>query len=115
MAKTKKSNFLQKHPWDETLVIAVMIAAFICLLILLADYLNASGKATAILPSINKEKVVNTLNAATVVSGSGKMRCNIACFRDGEKTCILARTEDKIAKCNDIIEGNYYCLCASTK
>ncbi|MBU0469919.1 MAG: hypothetical protein KKA62_05020 [Nanoarchaeota archaeon] len=101
------------HTWDETLVIAVMILAALGILILIANYATTTGQAYAsVVPS--EGGLVKLLNSAEVLQGSGKMKCSssLGCGKLG-KTCILAKLNGQIRNCEEKIEGNYYCVCAS--
>ncbi len=51
---------IKKHPWDETMVIIVMVGAALSILILLAGYMKVVGEAYAGLPT--EEGVLEKLN-----------------------------------------------------
>jgi len=106
--KSKK----HKIPWDETLVIAVMIASALGILIILASYISATGNAAfSVIPS--KDSVVGMLNSAVVAEGNIRLtKCEVECARLG-KICLLARAGDNLVTCNDKIRGAYNCLCGS--
>ncbi len=113
MAKKKTNKFhsrLKKHPWDETMVIAVMITAVLCILILLASHMNVLGMAYSSLP--REQGVLNMLSNGEMISGEGKTKCNINCGKIGE-TCVLAWEGEELKSCSDKIEGEYSCLCGS--
>ncbi len=101
-----------KHPWDETMVITVLVVAAISILIILASYITVTGAAYSTIPS--KEGSFEMLQKSIVVEGSGKVKCSIVC-KDVGKVCILAHSGDNIVKCEDKINGNYNCLCTNTE
>ena len=103
----KKVN--EKHPWDETLVIAVLIASALSVLLLLASYISVTGQAYSSIPT--REGALNILSGAVVVEGSGKAKCTIRC-KDVGQICILAHQNDNIVDCNTKIVGSYNCLCS---
>ena len=108
--KSKKTN--GKHPWDETLVIAVLVASALSILLLLASYISVTGQAYSSIPS--REGVLNGLSGAVVVEGSGKAKCTVQCKNVGQ-ICILAHQNDAIVECNTKIVGSYNCLCSGTE
>lgn len=101
------------HTWDETLVIAVMITAALCVLILLANHISVTGQAFASTVPSN-EGLITMLSQGEVLEGNGKMKCEsgVGCGKIG-KTCVLAKVDNKLASCDKIISGDYYCVCAS--
>ena len=101
-----------KHPWDETMVIAVLIVAALAILILLASYITVTGAAYSTIPS--REGSLNQLQKSVVVEGNGKAKCSIMC-KDIGRVCILAHANNNLAKCEDKISGDYHCLCTSTE
>ena len=106
--RSKEAN--EKHPWDETLVIAVLVASALSVLLLLASYISVTGEAYSSIPT--REGVLNVLNGATVVEGSGKAKCTVQCKSVGQ-ICILAHQNEVIVDCNAKIVGSYNCLCSS--
>ena len=107
---TKKTH---KHPWDETLVIVVMVVSALCVLILLASYINASGQATKWLSQqANSESVLSMINSATVGESNGKTTCNVVCTKTME-VCVVAHQEQTLVDCGSRLVGNYSCLCAN--
>ena len=105
--KSRKTN--DKHPWDETLVIAVLVASALSILLLLASYISVTGQAYSSIPS--REGVLNVLGGAVVVEGSGKAKCTVQCKNVGQ-ICILAHQNDLIVDCDTKIVGSYNCLCS---
>ena len=101
-----------KHPWDETMVIAVLVAAAVAILIILASYITVTGAAYSTIPSL--EGSLNQLQKSVVVEGNGKAKCSIKCMEIG-RVCILAHANNDIAKCDDKITGDYQCLCTNTE
>jgi hypothetical protein len=99
----------KKHPWDETMVIAVMIVSTLCILLLLANYVGVVGKA---FQAPSQDKSLGLLTSAIIVEGNNeKTRCNIAC---GELTCVLAHKNGQLIKCSDKINReSYQCLCTN--
>ena len=108
----KMKNKKDKHPWDETMVITVLVVAAISILIILASYITVTGAAYSTIPS--KEGSFDMLQKSIVVEGSGKAKCSIKC-KDVGKICILAHSGDSIVKCGDKITGDYNCLCTNTE
>jgi len=94
------------------MVITVLVVAAISILIILASYITVTGAAYSTIPS--KEGSLNMLQKSLVVEGSGKVKCSIQCRNVG-KVCILAHINDNIVKCDEIITGNYHCLCTNTE
>jgi hypothetical protein len=111
LAVKKMKKTKNKHRWDETMVIAVMIVSVLCILLMLASYVNVTGKAASSVPTI--DGVLNMINGATVVTGDEKINCNFACAKV-KQTCILAKHETKLISCSEIFEGEYTCFCTST-
>jgi hypothetical protein len=101
-----------KHPWDETMVIAVLVVAALSILIILASYITVTGAADSTIPS--REGSLNQLQKSVVVEGSGKAKCSNKC-KDIGKVCILAHANNNLAKCVDNIIGDYNCLCTNTE
>ena len=101
MAVKKK----QKHRWDETLVIAVMVVAILGVLILLAGRVGSTGHAVL--------TQTNLVTDTIVVFGS-EARCNQACAQR-EYSCVLAYDGNVLTTCGAAIEGEYQCVCAGTK
>jgi hypothetical protein len=102
----------KKHPWDETLVIAVLVVAAISVLLILASYISVTGEAFATLPS--KEGSLNMLNQAEIIEGSGTVYCSAKCAQ-ASKGCIMAHKDEQRVTCGDQIVGNYKCLCTNTE
>ena len=96
---------------DDLMVTAVLIVAGISILILLASYISVTGKAVAGTP--DTKGVTTLLQNAEIISGEGKMKCSYACARKG-KNILLSYLDGELVGNNDIIEGKYSCLCAST-
>jgi len=97
----------KRHPWDETLVIAVMVVSALCVLLLLASYIGVTGKAYR--PT--EKGLVDILNQAEAKTGvARKTTCDLAC---GSSRCILAYGNGILVKCGDLIRGEYNCLCAA--
>jgi hypothetical protein len=103
-------NKKQKIPWDETLVIGVMVASAIGILIILASYLSATGNAIITAPT--HISAVSVLNQAITVHGEAPKaaKCEVECLKV-ERSCMLSRAGDQIVGCNDKIKGAYSCLC----
>ncbi|PIZ52221.1 hypothetical protein COY27_00885 [Candidatus Woesearchaeota archaeon CG_4_10_14_0_2_um_filter_33_13] len=112
MVKKQIKHKAKKHPLDETMVIIVLVSAALCILIMLASYINVTGEAYAsAVPT--KEGVFSQINGALSLQGSGKAICSIQCKNSGQ-ICILAHNNDKLAGCEDKLTGDYQCLCATT-
>jgi len=126
LLKMKIKHHLKKHPWDETLVIAVMIISVMCILLLLADHLNVLGKAYSTLPT--STGFLNMMNSCQMVSGDAGQgtgtwergtNCNIVCANYGETNVLawkgtsfqLINGKDKIG--SQTSKENYHCLCCS--
>ncbi len=104
---------LKKHPWDETMVIVVMVVSALCVLILLADYIVTTGEATK--QSYNmatKSTVLSMLNSASLSSGTAKNICNVECTKRYE-VCIAAYSGDQLVGCGERIYQNFRCLCTT--
>jgi hypothetical protein len=102
-----------KHPWDETMVITVMVVSALCVLLLLASYITSSGRASYGAPhQATSGTVLNMINSATASQGANKTICNVICTKRLE-TCIAAHAGDQLVGCGDKIYGNYSCLCAN--
>ena len=99
----------KKHPFDETMVIIVMVVSALCILIMLASYVTVTGKASS---TPTSSGVVNMLNGAVLIEGSGKAICQIKC-KDANQVCVLAHLNDKLVKCGAKIQGTYQCLCTN--
>jgi hypothetical protein len=110
VVKMKKRK--DKHPWDETMVIAVLVVAALSILIILASYITVTGEAYSTIPT--KEGSLNLLQKSVVVEGNGNIKCASKCKNVG-KICILAHENEKIVKCDKIIRGDYHCLCTNTE
>jgi hypothetical protein len=114
----------KKHPLDETMVIAVMVTACICILIILASFMTTTGKATATLP--NHQDLINILSSARIVQGEeiqegasvAEIRkaiksCNNICINE-KRFCVLSRTKNNQLLTCDKGGVGLTCLCAST-
>jgi hypothetical protein len=110
LIKMKKTK--NKHRWDETMVIAVMIVSVLCILFMLASYVNVTGKAASSAPT--KIGVQSLLNSAIVFEGTGEVICNTVCAKN-DKTCILSKEGSVLKACGDKLSGEYSCLCTSNK
>jgi len=110
----KKDTKAVRHPWDETLVITVMIVSALCVLILLASYISSSGQASNMRVSqqATSETVLGMINSATVGEGSGKTTCNVVCTKRME-VCIAAHQGGLLTECGTKLNGNYSCLCTN--
>lgn len=104
---TKKTK---KHPWDETVVVVVMIVSALCILLLIAGHMNILGKAYSSLPT--EAGVMEMLSQCQLKAGEGITRCSLECGRAGQ-SCILSWEDQTIKRCNDRISGAYSCLCCS--
>jgi hypothetical protein len=100
---------IEKHPWDETMVISVLVVAALAILMILASYISVTGEASS-MPT--KEGSLDVLKKSTVIEDSGRTKCSIKCKNEG-KVCILAHLNENIAKCDEIISGDYHCLCTN--
>ena len=103
----KKRN--KKHPWDETMVIIVMVVSALCILFMLASYVTVTGKAAA---QPTQSGVLEMLNKATIIEGSGKGSCRVKC-NDQELVCILAHKNGILVDCGDKKPATYHCLCTN--
>src|SRR3989338_4756835 len=101
---------LKKHRWDESAVITVMIGSALALLFILGTYVSVTGKAIS-QDGLDFADVAATLNAATVLSGTGTVKCNLECA-DTQKTCLLAKAQGNLVACDAKIKGSYSCVCA---
>jgi hypothetical protein len=101
-----------KHPWDETMVIAVLVVAALSILIILASYITVTGAAYSTIPS--REGSLEQLERAVIVEGNGKAKCSIMC-KDIGKVCFVAHANDDLALCDDKITGDYHCTCTNTE
>jgi hypothetical protein len=101
----------EKHKWDETLVISVMVVAALSILIILASYITVTGKAYSSIPT--KESVLNILNKATVASPGEVSFCDYECSNSGS-ACILSKdSNNQIHNCKSFISAPD-CLCAKS-
>jgi len=122
----KMKNKTKKHPWDETLLIAVLVVASISILILLAGYINTTGKAASLIPT--KSGTLNMLNKCETFSGEaggnqGKYsrgtNCRIVCGDVGKISFLSGAGDSFDLSSNTKIIGNkfkkekYNCLCCS--
>jgi len=112
MVKKQKTiiHHLKKHPWDETMVIVVMVVSALCILIMLSSYVSNVGQAYSSLPS--DQGVKNMLSNCEMVSGEGKSRGTVACGTV-RKTCVLAWENEILKTCRDKINGKYRSLCCN--
>tara|TARA_Y100000310_G_C20379561_1_gene667425 strand:+ start:312 stop:644 length:333 start_codon:yes stop_codon:yes gene_type:complete len=100
----------KKHPWDETMVIVVMVVSALAILVMLASYITSVGQAYSTLPS--DQGIKSLLASCQITEGSGKMRGTIACGKV-QKNCVLAWENDVLKTCKDKIQNNYRALCCS--
>ena len=107
---TKITHHLKKHPWDETMVIVVMVVSALAILIMLASYVSTVGQAYSSLPS--DQGIKSMFSSCQITEGSGKMRGQIACGKLN-KNCVLAWENEVLKTCKDKIRGNYRALCCS--
>ncbi len=111
------SNYATKHGLrhkfqvDDAMVIAVLLTAALCILILLASSITVTGRAHA---GLNQGRVISMLNSATVVAGEGRTKCSIQCG-EIDQQCLLARQGSGILRCSSITSGSYSCLCSSVE
>ena len=102
----------EKHKWDETLVISVLVVAALSILIILASYITVTGKAYSSIPT--KESVLNILNKATVASPGEANKCHNVCKSQGS-ACVLSKdSDDKIYLCEEFVYTPPTCLCAKS-
>ena len=101
----------QKHRWDETLVISVLVVAALSVLIILASYITVTGNAFSSMPT--EDSIKSLLNGAMTISGNGKMICNQVCNKV-YSVCVLAHGNEQIIGCGQPFKGDYQCLCAKT-
>ncbi|MBU1111975.1 MAG: hypothetical protein ABIG93_01195 [archaeon] len=106
MAKKKKTK---RQKWDDHLVIAVMVVAAVCILIMLASYISSTGKAYSGLPAT--EDFAEILNQAELIEGSGRMKCTYACGKVGGYA-ISSSFDGASVENTQIQSGSYTCLCA---
>ena len=104
------THHIKKHPWDETMVIIVLVVSALCILIMLANYVSNVGQAYSSLPS--DQGVKSMLGNCQMGSGEGKSRGTVACGKI-RKTCVLAWENEILKKCSDKINGQYRSLCCS--
>jgi len=108
-----KTETKKKHPWDETMVIVVMIVSALCILIMLTDYIVTVGEAAKQPYNMaTKSTVLSMLNSASFSSGPGKNICNVECTKKYE-VCIAAYAGDKLVGCGERIYSDYRCLCTT--
>jgi hypothetical protein len=100
----------KKHPWDETMVIVVMVVSVLCILVLLANYIGVVGNAAYQLSEDNTFSLLsNAITVESSVAGRGSARCNQKC---GELTCIVAHKNNQLISCSEKIKNaQYQCLC----
>ena len=102
----------QKHKWDETLVISVLVVAALSVLIILASYITVTGNAYTSIPT--QESVEGMLNDAFTIEGNGRVKCANECSK-ASSVCIAAHKGEELIKCGQLIRNqDYECLCAKT-
>ena len=106
------THHIKKHPWDETMVIIVMVVSALAILIMLASYISTVGQAYSSLPS--DQGVKNMLSSCEIVSSSGKSRGTIDCGKV-TKTCVLAWENEVLKNCKGKLNGKNRALCCSPK
>jgi len=91
------------------MVVAVVVVAAVCVLIMLASYISSTGKAYSGLPAT--EDFTTILNQAELIEGSGRMKCTYACGKVGGYA-VITSFDGNVYE-NDVIRsGDYTCLCA---
>ena len=108
--KFRKGSASHKR-FDDKMVTAVMVVAGISVLILLASFISVTGMAVSGTP--DTEGFIQTAKDAELISGDGTMKCSYACARVGKYT-ILSSIDEELVGNDDIITGEYACLCMST-
>ena len=96
---------------DDKMVTAVIVTAGISVLILLASFMSVTGHAVSGTP--DTIGVISLMQDATIISGDGTMKCSYACAREGKYT-VVSSVDGQIVGNNDVITGEYACMCAST-
>lgn len=110
--KKQAGSRLKKHPWDETMVIIVMVASVLCILLMLANYMGVVGKAYSGMPTA--EGVVEMLSRCELVSGGEVTKCSIKCVKETGKDCVLAWQGEELKGCREKIRGEHSCLCCKS-
>ena len=110
MAHKTLTHHIKKHPWDETMVIVVMVVSALAILIMLASYVSNVGHAYSTLPS--DQGIKSMLSSCQIAEGAGKMRGTIACGKL-KKNCVMAWENEVLKTCKAKIQGNYRALCCS--
>ena len=101
----------KKHPWDETMVITVMVVSALCILFMLTSYIAVTGEAVKAPTQIS---VANIFSSATPISGAGKAICRNVCDNVGQ-ACLLGHMNNNLVECDAKINGDYVCLCTIRK
>jgi hypothetical protein len=92
----------------DHLTMGVLIACGIATLVLISSFMSATGKAVSGTP--DTIGITSVLQSAELVSGSGTMKCSYACARVG-KNSIVSSVESELIGNNEIITGDWSCLC----
>ncbi len=96
---------------DDKMVSAVIVTAGISILILLASFMSVTGHAVSGTPDTTG--MISIMQNSQIISGDGTMKCSYACSRNGQYS-ILSSVDGEIVGNDDVITGEYACLCAST-
>jgi len=104
---------LKNHPWDETLVIGVMVVCVVAILIFLAGYISVTGMAGAN-SGFSFENVFEMVGSSTIVTGEktgrGTLSCNSICANEA-RACIMAFEQEMLVECSAQIK-QYKCVCS---
>ena len=101
---------------NEHLVIAVFIVAGFSILFFVGSYVAVTGKAISVAQQQERVELVidgvaNRLSRQEVISGEGRMRCDILCLRQANKPCLFSLTAVD-GKCKTVVNNGYKCVCA---
>ena len=93
------------------MVIAVMVFSALSILFLISGYISTTGEAVkSVVPT--PDGIVEMFSRAAIETGSGNVKCNTVCAREG-KTCVLAKDDGDLVTCSARISGDYSCVCAN--
>ncbi len=99
-----------KHGFDDHMVTAVLVTSGLSLLILLASFMSVTGHAISGTP--DTEGMEYVFQSAELLSGDGSMKCTYACAREG-KYSIISSVDGELVGNDEVVSGDWTCLCAN--
>jgi hypothetical protein len=98
---------VNKHRFDETMVIAVMVFSALGILLILSSQISTTGQAIGSAP--NEEMILGIMHNSQKFTGTGS--CNDICLEQ-KSICVLALRGDQLRTCEYSSSKEMSCLCA---